>query len=335
MTSWASSIAFALFIPLVAALIWDYIRRRQKRPTLAYSSLKYIRQVAPSLRARFKWLPLVLNVIALSLVIVALARPQRSDTKTKRNVEGIDIMMVLDVSDSMLIEDMQPQNRMEACKLMIKQFIEKRPNDRIGLVVFSGEAYTRVPLTLDHKILLDSLSQVKISRNVKMGTAIGVALASGVGRLRDSVAKSRVVVLLTDGENNSGTIDPQTALSMAKGYDIRVYTIGAGRDGEAQLPIETQDAFGRKFKRYQPIHSTVNDELLGQLASETGGKYWRAETTNALRGVFDSINRLEKSKIDISSYTKYAELFPEWLRAGVIVWLLAQILGLTVFRRGP
>lgn len=335
MTTWAAPLAFALFLPLIGVLVWDFLQRRRKRPTLTYSSLKYIRQVSPGLRARLRWLPLAITVASLALVIIALARPQKSDTKVKRNVEGIDIMMVLDVSDSMLIEDMQPENRMEACKLMIKQFIEKRPADRIGLVVFSGEAYTRVPLTLDHKMLLDSLAAVKISRNVKMGTAIGVALANGTARLRDSVAKSRVVVLLTDGENNSGTIDPETALDMAKGYGIRVYTIGAGRDGEAQLPIEQTDAFGRKTKRYQPIHSTVNDDLLGKLANDTGGKYFRAETSDALRGVFSSIDRLEKSKIDVNSYTKYAELFPEWLKWGVILWLIGQLVALTILRRAP
>ncbi|MCM2281495.1 MAG: VWA domain-containing protein [Bdellovibrionaceae bacterium] len=335
MTTYASAIAFLLLLPLLASLGILYWRRRQQRPTLAFSSLAHLKAIPAGLRARLRLVPLILNIVALGLVIVALARPQRADTKTKRSVEGIDIMMVLDVSDSMLIEDMKPVNRMESCKLMIKEFIEKRISDRIGLVVFSGESYTRMPLTLDYKLLLQSLSEVKISRNVKMGTAIGVALANGVSRLRESTAKTRVLILLTDGENNSGTIDPETALEIAKGYGIRVYTIGAGRDGEAQLPIESVDAFGRKYKRYQPIHSTVNDELLGLLASSTGGKYWRAETTNALRGVFNEIDRLERTKIDVNQYTKYAELFPPWLRAGVLIWLVAQILGMTILRRAP
>lgn len=335
MTTFATTIAFLLFIPLAAVLVFSYVRRRQQRPTLAFSTLQHIKAISAGWRARLRLLPLILNVIALTLMIVALARPQRADTKIKRSVEGIDIMMVLDVSDSMLIEDMKPVNRMESCKLMIKEFIEKRVSDRIGLVVFSGESYTRVPLTLDYKLLQKSLAEVKISRNVKMGTAIGVALANGVARLRESTAKTRVLILLTDGENNSGTIDPETALDIAKGYDIRVYTIGAGRDGEAQLPIESVDAFGRKYKRYQPIHSTVNDELLTKLATSTGGKYWRAESTNALRGVFNEIDRLERTKIDVNQYTKYAELFPPWLRAGVFVWIIGQILGMTVLRRAP
>ncbi len=335
MTTIATPLAFLLFAPLAGALVLLYLRRRHRRPTLSFSALQHVKAIPAGWRARLRLLPLILTVTALSLMVVALARPQRADTKVKRSVEGIDIMVVLDVSDSMLIEDMKPVNRMESCKLMIKEFIEKRVSDRIGLVVFSGESYTRVPLTLDYKLLQQSLAEVRISRNVKMGTAIGVALANGVARLRESTAKTRVLVLLTDGENNSGTIDPETALDIAKGYGIRIYTIGAGRDGEAQLPIESMDAFGRKYKRYQPIHSTVNDELLGKLATETGGKYWRAETTNALRGVFNEIDRLERTKIDVNQYTKYAELFPPWLRAGVLVWLLAQALGMTVLRRAP
>lgn len=335
MIVWASASAFLCLFPLAATLGWLWLRRRGRRPTLQFSALTYVKAVRPALRVRLRFLPLMFATVALALAIIALARPQRADTKIKRNVEGIDIMLVLDVSDSMLIEDMQPVNRMEACKLMIKEFIEKRTSDRLGLIVFSGESYTRVPLTLDYKLLLDSLAQVKISRNVKMGTAIGVALANGVSRLRDSEAKTRVVVLLTDGENNSGTIDPETALDIAKGYGIRVYTIGAGQDGEAQLPIETIDQFGRKFKRYQPIHSTVNDELLGKLAQETGGRYFRAGTGEALRGVFNSIDRLERSKIDVNQYTKYAELFEPWLRGGVILFALALLLGQTIFRRVP
>jgi Ca-activated chloride channel family protein len=273
-------------------------------------------------------------VVALGCLIAALARPQKADTRVKKNVEGIDIMMVLDVSDSMLIEDMTP-NRIEASKKMIAQFIKKRVSDRIGYIIFSGESYTRVPLTLDYNLLLQSVAETKISRNIKMGTAIGVALANGVARLKDSTAKSRVMVFLTDGENNSGTIDPETALEVAKGFGIRIYTIGAGVDGEAQLPIETVDAFGRKVKTYQPIHSTVNDNLLGKMASETGGKYYRATTTDALSKVFNDIDRLEKTKIDVNQYTKYDELYQKWALAGIWLSIASLVLGQTILRRAP
>lgn len=334
MLTWATISAFLLLIPLVGAIGWMVWGEKKKRPTIQFSSLGFKKDVRPTLKTRLRWLPLVLYAASLICVVVALARPQRADTKIKKNVEGIDIMLVLDVSDSMLIEDMTP-NRLEASKETIKKFIQKRVSDRIGLIVFSGESYTRVPLTLDYPMLLKSVSEVKISRNIKMGTAIGVALANGVARLKDSTAKSRVMVFLTDGENNSGTIDPETALEIAKGYGIKIYSIGAGKDGDAQLPIETTDAFGRRVKRYQPIHSTVNDELLGKMASDTGGKYYRATDNNSLQKVFADIDRLEKTKIETNQYTRYAELFPPWVNWAVGLAIAALFLGQTIFRRIP
>src|SRR5690606_20888956 len=220
--------------------------------------------------------PFALKILALIFVVVALARPQEASTQIKKNVEGIDIVIALDISDSMLIEDMKPVNRLEASKKTIAEFIKGRTSDRIGLVVFSGEAYTRVPLTLDYKLLLENLSEVKTTRNIKMGTAIGVALANAVGRLKESTAKSRIIIFMTDGENNSGTIDPETALDIAKGYGVKIYSIGIGRDGQAQLPVIMEDAFGRKIKRYRPMHSQINEDLLSRFATETGGKFWRA-----------------------------------------------------------
>ncbi|MDX9730139.1 MAG: VWA domain-containing protein [Bdellovibrionales bacterium] len=332
--NWFSAWALFLIPGILALLAWSYWRSRKRAPTVQYSSLQFLKALSRPLRTRLLWLPAAVAAIALSLIVVALARPQRADTKVRKNVEGIDIMFVLDVSDSMLIEDMKP-NRLEASKAMIKDFVGKRTSDRIGLVVFSGESYTRVPLTLDYKVLLDSVDGIRISRNIKMGTAIGVALANGTARLKDSTAKSRVMVFLTDGENNSGTIDPDTALDIALGYGIRIYAIGAGRDGEAQLPVETTDAFGRKVKRYQPIHSKVNDELLGRMASKSGGKYYRATDNESLARVFADIDRLERSKIDVNQYTKYAELYQPWLLWGLIFFFLSWFLQLTVFRKVP
>ena len=235
----------------------------------------------------------------------------------------------------MLIEDMRPENRLEASKKTIRDFIEGRNSDRIGLLVFSGESYTRVPLTLDYPLLKESLAAVETSRNIKMGTAIGVALANAVGRLKDSTAKSRVVIFLTDGENNSGTIDPETALDIAKGYNVRIYTIGMGKDGQAQLPVFIEDARGRKIKRYRPIHSKVNEELLSRLAQETGGQYFRATTTRGLESVFSEIDRMEKTKIEVNEYTKYAELFPPYLKWSMFLFFLSVLLGRTYLRRGP
>ncbi|NQZ01042.1 MAG: VWA domain-containing protein [Bdellovibrionales bacterium] len=335
MITWESPLAFLLFIPLIGVLAWMYYERHRRRPALKFSAISALKDRVPSLKARLVIVPLILKVLGVSLAIVALARPQRADTKVRRNIEGIDIVIALDISDSMLIEDMKPENRLEASKEVIKNFVEGRVSDRIGLVVFSGESYTRVPLTLDYALFQQSLKEVQTTRNIKMGTAIGVALANSVGRLKDSTAKSRVVIFLTDGENNSGTIDPETALEIAKGYDVRIYSIGMGRDGQAQLPVYIQNSRGRKIKRYRPIHSKVNEDLLGRMASETKGKFWRATTSKALKEVFDEINQLEKTKIEVNSYTKYAELFPGWLKFAALAYVVSLILGQTVLRRGP
>lgn len=327
---------FLLIAVFVAGiLLYRFLFKKKKQATFVAPAFRYLKSVQPSLRAQTAWVPQVFMYSALALMIFSLARPQQSSTKIKRNVEGIDIMIAFDISDSMLIEDMAPENRLESAKETIKKFVEARKTDRIGLVVFSGESYTRVPLTLDYPLLLKSVSEVQTSRNIKMGTAIGVALANAVARLKDSTAKSRVVIFLTDGENNSGTIDPETALDIAKGYGVKIYSIGIGRDGQAQLPVIMEDAFGRKIKRYRPMHSKVNEELLSRMASETGGKFWRATTSDGLKGVFNEIDRLEKSKVEVNQLTKYEELFQKYLRWAVILFLLGFILQKSAYRRTP
>jgi Ca-activated chloride channel homolog len=336
MTVWSAKWAFLFLIPLIAVFVYRFFRRKKMYPTLQVSSVSSFRNIPTGIRAKIGFLPQLLTFAALVLAIIALARPQLADTKIKKSVEGIDLLLVLDISDSMLIEDMPPHlNRLEASKKIMQDFVKTRLSDRVGYVVFAGEAFTRVPPTLDYKLLLESIGTTKISRNIKMGTAIGNALALGAARLKDSDARSKVIVFMTDGENNSGTIDPETALEVAKGYGIKIYSIGAGVDGDAQLPIESEDAFGRKIKRYQPIHSSVNDELLNKFASETGGKYYRATTSGGLRKVFDDISRLEKTKIETSQFTKYTEKFEPWLLAAVLLFALGKFLEETVLRRGP
>jgi Ca-activated chloride channel family protein len=334
-TGFATTSAFLLLPLLVGLLFYKYWARRRQTPSLQYSSLSLIKGMQGSMRSVLAYLPLGLKFFALVFVVVALARPQKADEKVKRNVEGIDIMIVLDISDSMLIEDMKPENRMEASKLVISNFIKGRTSDRIGLVVFAGEAYTRVPLTLDYPLLLDNVQKVKPSRNIKMGTAIGVALATGVGRMKESKAKSRVVIFLTDGENNSGTVDPETALQMAVDEKLKVYSIGMGKDGEAQLPVYIQDAFGNSIKQYRPIHSKVNEPLLKSFGEKTGGKFWRANTGRELDEVFKDIDSLERTKIDVEKYNRYTELFQSPLKIAVFFFLLSVILGRTVLRRNP
>lgn len=323
-----------LVVPLLfMSAYWIFLRK--KVSSLKMSSLSFFSDIPRGVRAYLVELPLYLKILASIFIVLALARPQESETKVKRNVEGIDIMMVIDISDSMLIEDMQPKNRMESAKKTVEEFIKKREFDRIGVTVFSGEAYTRVPLTLDYDILLDSVKQIEPQRAVKMGTAIGVALASAVGRIKDSTAKTRVIVLLTDGENNTGTIDPLTALDIAKGYKIRIYTIGIGKDGEAQLPVYQTDPFGRRVKTYQPIYSAVNDDLLDKMARETGGKYFRVTKTDVLQNVFKEIDSLEKSKVEVNTFTRYTELFQKYLKWAFFFYTLALVFEYSLFRRGP
>ncbi|MCC6137225.1 MAG: VWA domain-containing protein [Bdellovibrionaceae bacterium] len=333
MTVWLTPVAFLLLIPLIAFVLWFAFNGGPKKGYLRFGVV-YFANVRKSLRTQLKYTPEVLKVIGIVFAVIAMARPQTADEKVKRNVEGIDIMITFDVSESMLIEDMKPVNRLEAAKKTVQAFIKKRVSDRIGVVVFSGEAYTRVPLTLDYELLLNNVAEITTSRNIKMGTAIGVALAAACGRLKDSTATSKVLVLLTDGESNTGLIDPLTALRIAKGYGIKVYTIGAGIDGDAQLPVMSTNIFGRPQKHYQPIHSSVNVPLLTQMAEETGGKFFRATDADTLDKVFSEIDRLEKTKIDVDRYVKYNELFQQPLLWAVLFYFLGALLQLTVFRRG-
>ena len=326
---------FFILLPILAIVAgWKYLKKLD-RATFHFPSLNYMKGIQRGWRAQLSGLPQFIKVISLIFVVLALARPQQANTKINRNVEGIDILIALDVSDSMLIEDMQPENRLEASKKTIADFIKGRTSDRIGLVVFSGESYTRVPLTLDYQLLLESLQQVKTTRNIKMGTAIGVALANAASRLKDSTARSRVIIFMTDGENNSGTIDPLTALEVAKGYGIKIYSIGMGVDGQAQLPVFITDSRGQTIKQYRPMHSQVNETLLGQFAKDTGGRFWRATTGQALKEIFSEIDGLEKTKIAESKFTKYTELFQNYLFWAIVFYVLAQSLQLTVFRRVP
>lgn len=337
MTSWKTLWALALLVPLLAILVWNFLNRKRKVPSLQFSSLKLIKSIPQGPRTRLMMLPSLLKAIALVLAIVALARPQEANTKVKKNIEGIDIVICLDVSDSMLIEDMKPTNRLEAAKETIRQFIEKRTSDRIGLVVFAGESFTLVPLTLDYQLILERVKEITTAANanIKDGTAIGVALANAAGRLKDSTAKSRIMIFMTDGENNSGTIDPETALEIAKGYDLKIYSIGIGKDGPTKIPIYQRDIFGNKVKTYQPFDSTVNDDLLSRMAKDTGGKYFRASKEDSLEGVFKEIDSLEKTKVDVNKYTRYTELFSPYLKAALICYLIALLLAKTLLRRMP
>jgi Ca-activated chloride channel family protein len=334
--SFQDSFYFSLLLLLVLFFLYSF-RKSYNKPSLTVGSLELFKKAIPSLRAQLSPLPTYLKVLALILMVVALARPQEASTKTKKSIEGIDIMVALDVSDSMLIEDMGSINRMETAKDTLKKFVDKRNSDRIGVVIFAGESFTLVPPTLDYPLLMDQVSRITTAGDAKIkdGTAIGVALANAAGRLRDSTAKSRVIIFLTDGENNSGTIDPETGLEIAKGYGLKIYSIGLGKDGPTRIPVMVPDIFGNKVKTYQPFESRVNDELLEKFAKDTGGKYFRAIREDALEGVFDEINRLETTKIDMNQFTRYTEKFMTWAWLAFWLYALAWILEMTWLRRLP
>ncbi|MBI5835891.1 MAG: VWA domain-containing protein [Candidatus Eisenbacteria bacterium] len=252
--------------------------------------------------ARF-WLLGALRVLALVALVVALARPQSGHREITVSTEGVDVMLALDTSTSMQAEDIQPGNRLVAARTVARHFVEARPYDRTGLVVFASQAFTQCPLTLDHGVLLRLIDQVSFGM-VEDGTAIGVALASAVNRLRLSPAKSKVVVLLTDGRNNMGSIDPLTAARVAETYGVKVYTVGVGVEGMALYPVD-DPVFGRRYER---IESDVDDVSLRRIAAITGGRYYRATSGKALTAIYDEINRLEKSRIDERVTMEYNDL---------------------------
>ncbi len=329
------SLAFLILIFPLMLLFW-YLRRR-KHPSISVPSIASLHGLSLTWRVRWAFLPDALRFLSLISLIIGLARPQTANQQIKRNVQGVDIMIALDISDSMLIEDMKPLNRLEAAKETISTFVKNRSTDRLGVLVFAGESFTLVPLTLDYELLLSRVSEITTARQarIKDGTALGVALANGAARLKDSTAKTRILIFLTDGENNSGTIDPETGLEVAKGYGIKIYSIGIGKDGPTRIPVYAKDAFGQTLKTYQPFESKVNDDLLSRMASETGGKYYRASQETSLQDVFSDIDSLEKTSIEVNKYIKMDEKFMPWAWLAILFGLTARVLSESVFRRLP
>ena len=304
---------FLLIIPLM--IIWYWKRGRNKTPDLTYSSLKIFKGLKPSLKERLRFLPIVLRSIATALLIVALARPQTFATGEDVYTEGIDIAVLLDISGSMLAEDLKP-NRLEAAKDEIDQFIAGRTSDKIGLVVFASQSFTQCPMTIDYSVLRNLLGDIE-SGMIEDGTAIGTAIANGVNRLKDSDAKSKVIILLTDGVNNSGEIDPITAAQIAQKFGIRIYTIGVGSQGEAPYPFQTP--FGI---RYQNVPVEIDEATLEQVAELTDGEYFRADNNKKLEEIYEQIDALEKTKIEVTSYRQAKELFYGWIGSGLLLLFL-------------
>ena len=313
-----------LLIPILAT--WYYFVHKKDSATLKMASTKGFMQ--QSLLAKLKPLLYLLRLLAISSLIIALARPRNVEVSKKtKTTRGIDIVMAIDVSASMLARDLKP-NRLEALKTVATKFVSKRPNDRIGIVVYAGESFTQTPITSDKTIVKNTIRKIKWGQ-INDGTAIGMGLGSAVNRLKDSKAKSKVIILLTDGVNNTGFVDPKTATELAKGLNIKVYTIGLGTNGTALFPV-AKDLNGKLIFRNAPVE--IDEKLLRFIANETGGKYFRATDNKKLESIYDEINKLEKTKIEEFKYYNYQEKYrPLILLAGFLI-LIEMILRFTVYR---
>ncbi len=303
----------------------------RSRPVLAFSAVSFLKRIKPSLRLRVAKYAFGLRSFALVLFALGLARPQLLLPESRQRVYGIDIILVLDVSTSMRAEDLAPgKNRLQAAKEVVRDFISRRSDDRVGMIVFAGRPYTQCPLTLDHNVILELLDDVETGM-LEDGTAIGMALGSAVNRLRESEAKNRIVVLLTDGRNNMGEISPEAAAQAARATNVRVYTVGVGTKGLAPYPV--LDIFGRKTYSYQPAE--VDDASLTSIAEVTGGRYFRATDSESLEETYREIDRLEKTKLPAKRYGRYRELFPLFVLPAAALLLFEIGLTSTWLRRAP
>ncbi|MBO8456474.1 MAG: VWA domain-containing protein [Bacteroidetes bacterium] len=315
-------------IPLLLVLHYLYLELFSRRPHLRVSVMIPWKKGGFSVMSVVRHLPFAMMTVALALIVIAIARPRSSEKMDKVDSEGIDIMLTMDVSTSMLARDFTP-DRISAAKDIAIEFISQRPYDRIGIVVFAGESYTQCPLTTDRSTLINLMKEVQTDL-IEDGTAIGTGLATAVARLKDSDAKSRVVILLTDGVNNSGEITPQMAAEIAKTYGVRVYTIGVGAEGVAPYPVMTP--WGVEV---QNVRVEIDEDLLKNIAESTGGRYFRATDNTKLMEIYGEINKMEKDKITIDSFPVYKELFTGYGVAALVLLLLAFILDMFVIRRLP
>lgn len=312
-----------LLVPI--ALVWYVMRHKKRESSVRFSSTDDFDRLPKSWKYYLRHILFCLQLVALSLLFVVMARPQSASVNHTSNIDGIDIMMAMDVSGSMLACDLKP-NRLDASKAVVADFVEGRSGDRMGLVIFAGESFTQVPLTTDHAVLLNMIKDVK-SGMIDDGTAIGDGLATAINRLRSSDAVSKVIILLTDGVNNRGSVDPMTAAEMAKLYGIRIYTIGVGTYGTAPYPVQT--IFGTQ---YQDIEVEIDEKLLKNMAQLTEGKYYRATSNKKLMEIYDEIDKLERSKIEVTEFRRLHEEFYPFAFWALIFILAEFILRKTIFR---
>ncbi len=313
---------------LLPAMVYWYVKNNNRQQAgLKVSSIKSFKGMT-SWKNYFRHLPFVLRLLAVACIVVALARPQTRNEEQQAEGEGVDIILCIDVSGSMTAQDFTP-NRMEAAKKVAADFVDKRLTDRIGIVIFSGESFTQCPLTTDKAVLISAIESIR-NGLLEDGTAIGDGLSTSVDRLRTSKSKSKVVILLTDGENNGGLIGPTNAKEIAKAFGIRVYTIGVGTDGYAPFPIKTDLGV---IIQQQKV--TIDEKLLKQIAGETGGKYFRAKDNAGLENIYTEIDGLEKSKVEISKITRYTEKYFPLVMVALAFLLLEVLLRFTVFKKFP
>lgn len=318
---------FFLLLVLLPVVAWyNFRKRRRHHLALKLPELELVKSFKPWKAVLQNWLPL-LRILTFVALIVALARPQLTLKEEIIKAEGIDIFLVLDLSSSMLAQDFKP-DRLEVSKRVAGEFVSKRPYDRIGLAVFAGEAFTQCPLTTDHRILNDFISDLRCGM-LEDGTAIGMGLATAVNRIKDSEAESKVIILLTDGVNNSGYVKPLTAAEIAKEFSVKVYTIGVGKEGEALTPIRRRSN-GQYVFGLASVE--IDEELLNQIANLTGGKYFRATSAQSLERIYDEIDQLEKTEIEVTSIKRYSEEFYRFVLIAVVLLLLELILRYSVLR---
>ncbi len=327
--TFATPWAFLLLLLIPAMTIYRYRNLRRYFATLTMPTLEAAKGMRPWRGEMQKLLP-VLRMLALAAFIVALARPQLALKEEVVNAEGIDIFLVLDLSSSMLAQDFKP-DRLEVSKRVAAEFVDKRPYDRIGLAVFSGEAFTQCPLTTDHRVVKDFLESLRCGI-LEDGTAIGMGLATATNRIKDSEAKSKVVILLTDGVNNAGYVKPLTAAEIAQKFNVKVYTIGVGTEGEALTPVSRRSD-GRYVFGLARVE--IDEDLLSQIAGLTGGKYFRATNENSLKRIYDEIDRLEKTKIEVTTFKRYSEEYYRFVWLGLALLLLEILLQYTLLRTIP
>lgn len=323
---------YLLVLLILPVMIYWYLRAtRRSSGKLKYSDIGILKQIRPSVKQKWRHLLFIFRLMAFTLLILALARPQSSSKEEEIMTEGVDIILAMDVSSSMLAEDFRPNNRLEAAKLVARDFIQGRKNDRLGMVVFAGESFTQCPLTLDYGVLLTLLDEIQVADKDWDGTAIGMGIINAVNRLRDSQAKSKVVILLTDGVNNKGQVDPITAARIAQAYKVKIYTIGAGKRGTAMYPVDNP-IFG---KQYVPMQVEIDEEVLQEIARITRAQYFRATNEEKLQEIYNEIGQMEQTKIEVKEFTRYEEFFIYLLGMGLLLLLIELILSNTYFKKLP